>query len=133
MRRRSFLAFGSAGLAVALSRGQRSAATFDFGCGFAHLLGGVVPMAWLACVEPLQDIRGKALGVPVYRLLGGPLDSRGVRGYYHADGVRTPEALKKLRETAIQQGVSCFKTGLPTYYEWIETRKKISAAVKSMQ
>ena len=31
------------------------------------------------------------------------------------------------------QGVSCFKTGIPAYYEWIETRKKISAAVKSMQ
>src|ERR1017187_7848724 len=78
-------------------------------------------------------LRGKALGVPVYRLLGGPLDPRGVRGYYHADGVRTPDALAKLRETAIQQGVSCFKTGLPAYYEWIETRKKISTAVKSMQ
>jgi galactonate dehydratase len=95
--------------------------------------GPVMGSAISAIDQALWDIRGKALGVPVYRLLGGPLDPRGVRGYYHADGVRTPEALKKLRETAIQQGVSCFKTGLPTYYEWIETRKKISAAVKSMQ
>ena len=39
----------------------------------------------------------------------------------------------RLRQTAIQQGVSCFKTGLPDYYEWIETREKIQAAVKSMQ
>src|SRR5215470_11977228 len=95
--------------------------------------GPVMGSAMSAIDQALWDIRGKALGVPVYKLLGGPLDSRGVRGYYHADGVRTPEALAKLRETAIQQGVSCFKTGLPTYYEWIETRKKISAAVKSMQ
>ena len=95
--------------------------------------GPVMGSAISAIDQALWDIRGKALGVPVYRLLGGPLDPRGVRGYYHADGVRTPEALKKLRETAIQQGVSCFKTGLPIYYEWIETRKKISAAVKSMQ
>jgi galactonate dehydratase len=95
--------------------------------------GPVMGSAISAIDQALWDIRGKALGVPVYRLLGGPLDPRGVRGYYHADGVRTPEGLKKLRETAIQQGVSCFKTGLPTYYEWIETRKKISAAVKSMQ
>jgi galactonate dehydratase len=71
--------------------------------------------------------------MPVYKLLGGPLDARGVRGYYHADGVRTPEALARLRETAIQQGVSCFKTGIAGYYEWIETRKKIGAAVKAMQ
>ena len=35
MRRRSFLAFGSAGLALAQGRGQRRAATFDCGCGFA--------------------------------------------------------------------------------------------------
>src|SRR5258706_11823678 len=95
--------------------------------------GPVMGSAISAIDQALWDIRGKALGVPVYKLLGGPLDPRGVRGYYHADGVRTPEALAKLRETAIQQGVSCFKTGLPTYYEWIETRKKISAAVKSMQ
>src|SRR5689334_508207 len=95
--------------------------------------GPVMGSAISAVDQALWDLRGKALGVPVYKLLGGPIDPRGVRGYYHADGVRTPEALAKLRETAIQQGVSCFKTGLPTYYEWIETRKKISAAVKSMQ
>jgi galactonate dehydratase len=95
--------------------------------------GPVMGSAISAIDQALWDIRGKALGVPVYKLLGGPLDPRGVRGYYHADGVRTPEALAKLRETAIQQGVSCFKTGIPGYYEWIDTRKKISAAVKGMQ
>jgi galactonate dehydratase len=95
--------------------------------------GPVMGSAMSAIDQALWDIRGKALGVPVYKLLGGPLDPRGVRGYYHADGVRTSEGLQKLRETAIQQGVSCFKTGIPAYYEWIETRKKISAAVKSMQ
>jgi galactonate dehydratase len=95
--------------------------------------GPVMGSAISAIDQALWDIRGKALGVPVYKLLGGPLDPRGVRGYYHADGVRTPEALAKLRETAVQQGVSCFKTGIPGYYEWIDTRKKISAAVRSMQ
>ena len=95
--------------------------------------GPVMGSAISAIDQALWDIRGKALGMPVYRLLGGPLDPRGVRGYYHADGVRTPEGLAKLRATAIEQGVSCFKTGLPGYYEWIETRGKIEAAVKSMQ
>jgi galactonate dehydratase len=95
--------------------------------------GPVMGSAMSAIDQALWDIRGKALGLPVYKLLGGPLDPRGVRGYYHADGVRTPEALARLRETAVQQGVSCFKTGIPGYYEWIDTRKKISAAVKSMQ
>ena len=95
--------------------------------------GPVMGSAISAIDQALWDIRGKALGVPIYKLLGGPFDPRGVRGYYHADGVRTPEALRKLRETVIQQGVSCFKTGIPGYYEWIDTRKKISAAVKGMQ
>jgi galactonate dehydratase len=95
--------------------------------------GPVIGSAISAIDQALWDIRGKALGMPVYQLLGGPLDARGVRGYYHADGVRTPEALARLRQTAVQQGVSCFKTGLPGYYEWIETHQKIEAAVKSMQ
>jgi len=95
--------------------------------------GPVIGSAISAIDQALWDIRGKALGVPAHRLLGGPLDPRGVRGYYHADGVRTQEGLAKLRETAIAQGVSCFKTGLPDTYEWIETRKKIDAAVKWMQ
>ena len=57
--------------------------------------GPVMGSAMSAIDQALWDIRGKALGVPVYKLLGGPLDPRGVRGYYHADGVRTPEALRK--------------------------------------
>ena len=39
----------------------------------------------------------------------------------------------KLRGTAVEQGVSCFKSGIPGYYEWIETHQKIDRAVKGMQ
>ena len=38
-----------------------------------------------------------------------------------------------LRETALAQGVSCFKSGIPGYYEWIERRPKIDAAIQHMQ
>src|SRR6476620_4328417 len=82
--------------------------------------------------QPLWDIRGKLLGMPVYKLLGGPVDPRGVRGYYHTQA-RTKDELVKLRTTAIEQGVSCFKSGIPGYYEWIETHEKIDRAVKGMQ
>ncbi|MGF7473776.1 D-galactonate dehydratase, partial [Salmonella enterica subsp. enterica serovar Minnesota] len=79
--------------------------------------------------QALWDIRGKVLGMPVYKLLGGPVDARGVRGYYHARA-RNKEELVALRSTAIEQGVSCFKSGIPGYYEWIETHQKIDRAVR---
>ena len=63
---------------------------------------------------------------PLYKLLGGPVDARGVRGYYHA-GARTKDELVKLRTTAIQQGVSCFKSGIPGHYEWIERMRRSTA------
>jgi galactonate dehydratase len=96
--------------------------------------GPVIGSAISGIDQALWDLRGKALGVPVYQLLGGPYDKEGVRGYYHAENARTDEQLSKLRETALQEGVSCFKIGLPDEeYEWIETHAKIDRAVKHMQ
>jgi galactonate dehydratase len=94
--------------------------------------GPVIGAAISGIDQALWDIRGKALGMPVYQLLGGPLDGRGVRGYYHASA-STKEQLASLRESAARQGVSCFKSGIPGYYEWIETHAKVERAVKSLQ
>ena len=93
--------------------------------------GPVMGSAISGIDQALWDIRGKALGMPVYKLLGGPFDSRGVRGYYHANA-RTREELQKLRETAVEQGVSCFKTGPSGYFEWIETHARIKGAVQQI-
>ena len=93
--------------------------------------GPVIGSAISGIDQALWDIRGKVMGVPVYRLLGGPLDARGVRGYYHASA-STREQLARLRQTALRDGVSCFKSGIPGYYEWIETHAKIERAVKSL-
>lgn len=95
--------------------------------------GPVMGSAISGIDQALWDIRGKILGMPVYKLLGGPVDPRGVRGYYHARA-RTKEELARLRETAVRDGVSCFKTGpAGRTFEWIETHAHIDQAVKSLQ
>ncbi len=94
--------------------------------------GPILGSAIAGIDQALWDIRGKVLGQPVYRLLGGPLDWRGVRGYYHARA-NTPEELAALRESAEELGITAFKSGIPGYYEWIETNEKISGAVKRIQ
>jgi galactonate dehydratase len=94
--------------------------------------GPVMGSAISALDQAMWDIRGKVLGMPVHQLMGGPYDPRGVRGYYHADGANR-EQLMQLRENAAQQGVSCFKTGIPGYYEWIDTHAKIDRAIKQLQ
>lgn len=71
----------------------------------AFYRGGPVLTSALSGVEQaLWDIKGKALGVPVYELLGGPTRER-VRVYAHA---RTPERVKEAKEA----GFTAFKTGV---------------------
>lgn len=67
--------------------------------------GPVLTSALSGIDQALWDIKGKALGVPVYELLGGPTRNR-VRVYAHAN-VNDPAAVKK----AIDQGFTAFKTG----------------------
>ncbi|MCC6419435.1 MAG: galactonate dehydratase [Gemmataceae bacterium] len=70
----------------------------------AFYRGGPVLTSVLSGIDmALWDIKGKALGVPVYELLGGPTRRR-VRVYAHA---RTPADLRK----GLQAGFTAFKTG----------------------
>jgi galactonate dehydratase len=94
--------------------------------------GPVMGSAISGIDQALWDLRGKMLGMPVYKLLGGPMDERGARGYYHARA-RTMDDLKRLRESADELGITAFKSGIPGQYEWIETHDKITAAVKRME
>jgi galactonate dehydratase len=94
--------------------------------------GPVIGSAIAGIDQALWDIRGKVLGMPVYKLLGGPSDPQGVRGYYHVRA-RGREEYIKLRESAKSLGVTCFKTGIPGYYEWIDTHAKIDRAIKGLQ
>src|SRR5499433_3463989 len=64
--------------------------------------GPILTSALSGIDQALWDIKGKALGVPVYELLGGPTRNR-VRVYAHA---RTPEAIKEAKA----KGFTAFKT-----------------------
>jgi galactonate dehydratase len=65
--------------------------------------GPILTSALSGIDQALWDIKGKALGVPVYELLGGPTRDR-VRVYAHGDSV---EALK----AGMAKGFTAFKTG----------------------
>jgi galactonate dehydratase len=65
--------------------------------------GPILTSALSGIDQALWDIKGKALGVPIYELLGGPTRDR-VRVYAHGN---TPEALK----AGVAKGFTAFKTG----------------------
>ena len=65
--------------------------------------GPILTSALSGIDQALWDIKGKALGVPVYELLGGPTRTAD-RVYAHAG---TPELIKRAKA----QGFTAFKTG----------------------
>ena len=91
----------------------------------AFYRGGPVLTSALSGIDmALWDIKGKALGVPIYELLGGPTRDR-IRVYAHA---RTPERLLELKA----RGFTAFKTGpakrRPSRY--IETPAEVAYAAE---
>jgi galactonate dehydratase len=94
--------------------------------------GPVLGSAISGIDQALWDIRGKALGLPVYELLGGPVDPRGVRGYYHASAWTVAEA-REIGAKAKAEGVTALKFQLPDLLEWVETNAKIKRAVRALE
>src|SRR5713226_8787104 len=86
--------------------------------------GPILTSALSGIDQALWDIKGKALGVPVYELLGGPTRDR-VRVYAHSN---TPESMKR----DLQRGFTAFKTGpakkRPAHY--IETPAAVQYAAE---
>ena len=77
----------------------------------AYWRGGVVLMSALAGVEmALWDIKGKALGVPVYQLLGGKVRDS-IKCYANAwfAGAKKPEEFAQKAKIAVKNGLSGLK------------------------
>src|SRR5215472_18935626 len=72
--------------------------------------GPVIGSAISAIDQALWDIRGKVLNQPVFKLLGGPYDPEGVRGYYHVRA-DTPAQMRGVRAKAREIGVTAIKAG----------------------
>ena len=77
----------------------------------AFYRGGPLLTSALSGVEQaLWDLAGKAAGMPVYRLLGGPLRDR-IRVYGGAGG-STPEKAARSAKARVQEGYTAMKTGV---------------------
>lgn len=73
--------------------------------------GGATLFTAMAALDTaLWDIEGKRLGVPVYRLLGGPFRER-LRVYasHWLSGVSTPEEAHRGAREAVRRGFTAFK------------------------
>jgi galactonate dehydratase len=92
----------------------------------AFYRGGPVLTSALSGIDiALWDLKGKALGVPIYELLGGPTRDK-VRLYLH---VRTPADIRK----GVAAGFTAFKTGpifRRQYPRFIESPSQVRYAVE---
>lgn len=94
--------------------------------------GGVVLQSALSALDQaLWDIRGKALGVPVHRLLGGPTRDR-VRLYTHV-GIYRPEFLVEDAKTALAAGYRTLKTGAWAGDSGLEPRQRLHRFVERFE
>lgn len=93
--------------------------------------GGGVHMSALAGIDQaLWDIKGKALGQPVHKLLGGPVRHR-IRVYSWIGGDRPADTAAAARER-VSQGFTAVKMNGTSELNWIDGHAAIDAAVASV-
>ncbi|WP_353128699.1 galactonate dehydratase [Parapedobacter pyrenivorans] len=93
--------------------------------------GGPVLMSAISGIDQaLWDIKGKALGVPVYELLGGAVRTK-MKVYGWIGGDR-PSELVATAKRRLEQGFTAFKMNACGEMEWIADVKSIERAVASI-
>jgi len=94
----------------------------------AFYRGGPVFMSAIAGIDQaLWDIKGKALGVPVYQLLGGLVRDR-VKTYCWVGGDRPSEIIEQIRRR-IAAGFDTFKLNACEELRMLDSSRTIDAAV----
>lgn len=79
----------------------------------------------------LWDIKGKALGVPIYELLGGRVREK-VVAYPHNSGATTEQLIESCLQSK-EQGWKFVRWGLPNDGDILEPRRAVLTAIEQFQ
>ena len=94
--------------------------------------GGPVLTSALAGIDQaLWDIKGKALGVPVYELLGGAV--RGRMAVYGWIGGDSPDGVAEAAQRRVQQGFRAVKMNASGRMAWIDAPQRIAEIAERMR
>lgn len=98
----------------------------------AFYRGGPVLMSAISGIDQaLWDIKGKALGVPVYELLGGPVRNK-MKIYGWIGGDR-PDKTAAAARKKMAEGFRAVKMNACAEMEWIDRPEKVSLAVNTIR
>lgn len=90
--------------------------------------GPILSSAMSGIEQALWDIKGKALGVPVYDLLGGPCKDK-MRVYCWIGGDRPEDVVEAARDK-INQGYNAIKMNASEEMDWIDSFKEVEKIVQ---
>ncbi|MER2177729.1 MAG: galactonate dehydratase [Stenotrophomonas maltophilia] len=94
--------------------------------------GGPILMSALAGIDQaLWDIHGKALGVPVHALLGGPVRDR-IRVYSWIGGDRPADTARAASE-AVARGFTAVKMNATEEVQIVDTHDKVTRVLENVQ
>lgn len=94
--------------------------------------GGPILMSALAGIDQaLWDIHGKALGVPVHALLGGPVRER-IRVYSWIGGDR-PADTARAASDAVARGFTAVKMNATEEVQIVDTHDKVTRVLENVQ
>ncbi len=94
--------------------------------------GGPILMSALAGIDQaLWDIHGKALGVPVHTLLGGPVRER-IRVYSWIGGDRPADTARAAAE-AVARGFTAVKMNATEEVQFVDSHAKVTRVLENVQ